>query len=112
MENRQALPSGTDVLSLAGAATSVVSRYNYFNHNPNANPNRFVFLVDEVMCVSSNEPQIAYTVTVPGKHVRYTGTGNTVGNAGEGAYFLYLFTDAAASHPTLNFCTELFYTDD
>jgi len=112
MENRQATPSGTDVLSLAGTAASVVSRYNYFNHNPNANPNRFVFLVDELISVSTNEPYVAYTVTVPGKHVRFSGTGNTTGNAAEGAYFLFLFTDAAANQPTLNFCTELFYTDD
>jgi hypothetical protein len=111
-ENAGAAPAGSDVLTSTGTASCVVSPYLYSNRNMNSGRNRFSIVYDECLLVSTNLPQQAFFHEFGGKHVKFRGTTNGTASAGEGAYFMYVFTDAAANQPTINLYTELVFTDD
>jgi len=114
-ENQGATPAVTDVLQSVGTAINTVVPYNWFNKNPNAEKNRFVILFDEVICVSSNEPNVHIEAHFPQsemRHVRFRGTTNGAASFGEGTLFHIAITDQAANQPLVTWYSRLSYTDD
>ncbi len=114
-ENQGSTPSTTDVIEAVSGTLSIVSPYTWFNHNSNAQKNRFVILSDEVLTVSSSEPN-TYTTVEFGqnsmKHTRFRGTTDGAASSAEGALFILVITDQAANQPKVTWYSRLTYTDD
>ncbi len=112
-ENQGASPVGSDLLNNTGSVNVVTSQINWFNHNPNAEKNRFVILFDEMVAITSNDTNVTFQYSAPSEiHARYRGTGGTSASAAEGALFTCIVTDQAANFPTCTYSLQLTYTDD
>jgi len=114
-ENQGSTPSATDLLEAVSGTLSIVTPYTWFNHNSNAQKNRFVILLDDVLTVSSSEPNAVISVKFSQnemKHTRFRGTTDAASSSAEGALFLLIITDQAANQPKVTWYSRLTYTDD
>jgi len=115
-ENAAATPAVADVLAQTGSVLAPHSAPTWLNKNLNAEKNRFVFLYDEVVCLSTSQSNMLFEYRSPNaqdKHVRFRGTGSTTASAGEGAIFMLRITDQVTSNlPQLTAVVRIHYTDD
>jgi len=115
-ENQAVTPSVSDVLANTGSVLAPHSPPNWLNKNLNAEKNRFVFLYDEVLCLSSSQSNMLFEYSSPDnedRHVRFRGTGSTSASAGEGALFMIRITDQVTNNlPQFTAVVRVHYTDD
>ena len=114
-ENQGATPSTGDLLQSTGTLVNMTSPINWVNHNPNGERNRFVILLDEVMSVSSSEPNVHHRVKLTQgvmKHARFRGTSSAMASSAEGALFIMVITDQAANQPLISWYSRIVFTDD
>jgi len=108
LENTGNTPVGTDLVAQAGNAFAASCHYNYINRQA-----RFVPLFDELMVLdATNTSQVyKYRATHNG-HIRFRDTTTAVAAQAEGSLWVAIFTDAAATTPTLRTSVRITYTDD
>jgi len=115
-ENLAVTPSVSDVLADTGSILAPHSPPTWFNKNLNAEKNRFVFLYDEVVCLSTSQSNMLFEYSSPDhedRHVRFRGTGSTSASAGEGALFMIRITDQVTNNlPQFTAVARVHYTDD
>lgn len=115
-ENQAATPSVADVLANTGSVLAPHSPPTWLNKNLNAEKNRFVFLYDEVLCLSTSQSNMLFEYSSPDtqdRHVRFRGTGNTAASAGEGALFMLRISDQVTTNlPQFTAVSRIHYTDD
>jgi hypothetical protein len=111
LQNAGAYPAASAILESVGTATAPYSAYNALN-GVNFN-NRFTIVYDELVCLDASHQvrNVSYSTTHP-CHVKYRGTANTIGSAGQGAYLLVLVTNASVNTPTFDFYSRITYTDN
>jgi len=107
LENQGALVAGSDLLASAGV-NSGVSPYNWINIQK-----RFSILFDETVSMDvSNQTAVVGFDAMHGGHVRFRGTTVALASQAEGSLWCGVFTDAAATTPTVRWVSRITYTDD
>lgn len=104
-ENRQSLPSVTDVLESADPRAQ-------YNHN---NTDRFTILKDQFFILDTYHPTRAFEWSKSDKtHIRYEGTTSGVSDADENNVFLLYLADSAsgAASPISTYNFRLGYVDN
>jgi hypothetical protein len=114
-ENQGATPAVSDVLQSIGTNINMTVPINWFNKNTNDEKNRFVILADEVICISSNVPNVHLDLHFPStemRHIRFRGTTSGAASFAEGTLFVLWITDQTATQPLYSWYTRLTFTDD